>query len=224
MLSKLFKLFSFESDLDGITADTLFKEEEETPIAVSCGRCPFEAECVVESNERYLCLFAQMSDYDIDESKPCIVLLDDNEGVVSFLRDDLQYLHDKGYINLSDYNVLGFTTEYAVFHLLSTIKTRRNMKVKLAVLDITIGGSIHDRARGNIILDGVDAFIETMKLNPDMKYVFFTGNKLNEYINKNKLIMDKFEKFTQENIHNHTMFKTSLSQEDRRMKLYELLK
>ena len=62
-----------------------------------------------------------------------------------------------------------------------------------------------------IIVGGVDSFIDTTLFYPDIKYFFYTGNKLNTYIKKNQEIVDKFKKYTGDDIEDHIVFKTSLT-------------
>jgi hypothetical protein len=156
-----------------------------------------------------------VEEINIDPNKDTIVLLDDNAGVLSFLIDDLKLLKKKGIFDYTKYNVLTFDSKFAAFKLRSALYTRQNMNIKFAIFDITIGGTLFTESGENICLDGVDCFTDVSKYYDDFKYIFYTGNKLNTYINKNQEIVDKFKNFTGDDIEDHILYKTSLTREER---------
>jgi len=208
----------------GVTAEDLFREDKEKDVAKhDCTKCSHNNTCTMKMSEKdYLCGFVQdLEDYD--KTKKSILLFDDNMGVISFLEDDLYELQESNVINLDDYNIIKFSSQYAAFHLQATLKAYDGLNIEYGFFDITLGGGVYDEKKGNIILDGVDAFISAKEYNKDLKFVFFTGNKLNPYINKNKIIINKFKESDDSDIKDHILYKTSLSPDDRRKYIAEFL-
>lgn len=214
----------FKKESKGTTAEDLFKESKEEDLKEKdCSDCKLKDICKVnKEQESYLCGFTiELERYS--RSKPSILLMDDNEGILSIIIDDLRELHKEGKIDLSSYNIVKFSSQYAAFNLIATMKAYDGLNIKYGIFDITLGGGVYDETKGNIVLDGIDAFIEAKTLNPRMKYVFFTGNKLNPYINKNKTIIEKFKDFTGDNINNYIVYKTTYSPQDRKKFLGDFL-
>ncbi len=132
---------------------------------------------------------------DKDLSKPGILIIDDNPGIVSFLEDDLEELDSEGFINLKDYNVFTFSTKYAAYQLLGTLRYYKDLNIQIAIIDITLGGSMMT-SKGNIKLTGVDIFEPLLEINPKLKYIFYTGNQMNEHIKTISEIMKKYSSIT----------------------------
>lgn len=221
----LFDIFKRKSSDTGVTSDDIFKEQKEEDVKLlDCGNCEVLNICKVEvqKEEKYLCQFIKIID-DYDPEKPSILIFDDNMGVVSFLEDDLIEVDEENKINLSEYNILKFSSQYAGFQLQAALKTYNGLNIQYGIFDLTLGGGVYDEKKGNIVLDGVDAFISVQKMNPNLKYIFFTGNKLNPYIKKNKEIIEKFKAFNGSDISDHVLYKTSLSPEDRKNYIADFL-
>ena len=190
---------------------------DETTKCYSCGQSSF---CNVAGLDP-MCQWNQdLSDKDL--SKPGILIIDDNPGIVSFLEDDLEELNDEGLIKLNDYNVFTFTTKHAAYHLLGVLRQHGDLNIKIAIVDITLGGSMQT-PKGNTKLTGVDAFEPLLELNPKLKYIFYTGNQMNDHVKVIADIMKTFTKITGEKITDHLLFKTQLNMNDRRMFLYDKL-
>jgi len=217
-----FSFFKTETKKD-LTAEDLFKEDKQQDITESlCDWCVEKNECKLK-NMSYLCKFMEpLPDYDAN--KPSILILDDNMGVVSFIKDDLVELYEDGVFDINKYNILTFSSQNASFILSAALKRYDGLNIVFGIFDLTIGGGVYDEKHGNIILDGVDSMIECKELNPDMEYLFFTGNKMNEYITKNKLILKKYKDFTGKDMREKILFKTTLTPTDRKEYLGNLLK
>ena len=210
-----------------VTSEDLFKmdKDNDTKTQIDCCECPFfkkyKKACNMKNQNSTLCKFIHIIDYD--EKKPTIVILDDNEGVVSFLLDDVkEILLSMGINNIYEkFNVLTFSSQYCAFNLISTINAYDIKNIDYGIFDITLGGGVFEENKGNIVLDGIDAFQACYEINSDMKYLFFTGNKLNPYIKKNKEIIEKFTKITNgKDLHDYILYKTSKTLEDRRQYLH----
>lgn len=214
------RLFDFfrKDKKENKTAESIFKDSKEADIVKkTCNECNVRDICKLhnKNSPNYLCGFTQRLN-DFDFNKPSILLFDDNMGVISVLEDDLQELEKEGFIKLEDYNILKFSTQHAAFQLQATIKAYQGLNIELAIFDITLGGGVYEEDLGNVVLDGVDTFKAVSDYNQNLKYIFFTGNKLNPYINKNKEIIEKYKKYTGEDIQDHILYKASLSPEDRK--------
>lgn len=204
------KLFGKESE--EITASDYFDiEEEEEPR--DCSKCKIKKLCKVKNNWSYLC------DYDIelpklDKNLKNLLIIDDNEGMVSFLKDDIEYLIGEGKID--KVNVIAISSPYAAFSLKLLKEKIDWLVIDYAIIDITLGGSIMSK-KGNIKYTGVDAY-EILD-NNQCKYMFYTGNNLNPYIKANRKLIEQFKELTNEDIMDYVLFKTSLDMDTRREKI-----
>lgn len=180
----------------------------------SCGKAFFCNDCGLIENCNWI-----EKQHNFDKTKNSILVIDDNPGVVSFLRDDIDSIFKKNRINIGDYNILEFTGNDAVYKFLATLQYYGNLNITKAIIDITYGGSVQTNS-GNIRLTGVDIFKALYRLNPSINFCFYTGNLLNPYIRTNKIIMDEFKDIYSENILEHVLYKTSLNM-DERIKFFE---
>lgn len=151
---------------------------------------------------------------NFDPKKQTILLIDDNPGVVSFLRDDIETIFKRNDIDPDTYNILEFTSNNAVYKFIATHQFYGDLNITKAIIDITYGGSVQTN-NGNIRLTGVDVFKLLQKSKNNFKFIFYTGNQLNPYIKSNKLIMDEFKDLYHENIIEHVLYKTSMNMDER---------
>lgn len=185
------------------------------PCENKCGQRFFCCDCCSHSNCVWL---VDLPDYD--SSKPSILLIDDNPGVLSFLSDDFDEVFKEHNIDASLYNILKFTSQFAVYHFLATSYKHGGLNVEIAVIDITYGGCVPS-PKGNVRLTGVDVFNELYKRNPDVSYLFYTGNSLNAYIKSNYELMEQFEVIADNNIMEHVLFKDMVNMDERRDFFYK---
>jgi len=210
MLSWIKSIFKKEDEY--ITED-IFKEDKVT--IGDCTNCPLKDDCKDKNNFTINCIYA-VSIKDIDKTKNTILIIDDNEGMVSFLEDDIEYLSDEDIIDLSNTNLLTLSGKHAAFTLKLILTKAKPINIKWAIIDITLGGSV-TTAEGNVKYTGIDVYEMLAEANPDIKYIFYTGNNLNPYINANKRMINQFENLTnKDNIMNHVLFKTSMDMDSRR--------
>lgn len=152
---------------------------------------------------------------DYDDSKPSILVVDDNPGIISFMIDDIESLDGKK-INLSEYNIITFDTTNAAYYFEATQHKYHGLNIKYAILDLTLGGSIITDA-GPIKYTGVDIYQQILIYDKDVKVLFYTGNNLNEYIKSNKKIITQFSEITNgKKIKDYVLFKTALDLDGRR--------
>ena len=208
---------------DQLTASEIFKEKHKQRNKVVCKNCPLISlgcdinimeEIYNKSIENGKCFFEdELKNFDRD--KDSFFIIDDNEGMVSFLEDDLYFLEESGVLNLKDINVISLSGNYSGFTFEVLQEKEKGLNIKWAIIDITLGGSIMT-SKGNLKYTGIDVLEMILKYNPDVNYIFYTGNNLNPYIKRTRNMMDKFKKITNDDIENHVLFKTSLDMDDRR--------
>jgi hypothetical protein len=201
------------------TADELFKDDKGKSIN-SCEKCPLKYACTGKKEKTENCEYA-MDVSDIDFSKDVILIIDDNNGVVSFLEDDMEYYKEEGIIS-EDTQVLSISGAYAAFTLELLMTKIKNINIKYAIIDITLGGSRHSK-EGNVKYTGVDVFRIIYEINPDVKYLFYTGNNLNPYIKSNEVLMTKYKELTKKDIKDSVLYKTSIDMDSRRKFIAEYL-
>lgn len=167
------------------------------------------------------CIWVKNLDkYDL--SKPGILLIDDNPGIISFLEDDLEELDNDEKINLSDWNIFSFTSKQAAYILIGTLRRYGDLNIKVAIIDITLGGIINT-GKKILKLTGIDVFEPLYELNPNLRYLFYTGNQMNHHINTINNIMKQYTNFTGKKITDNILFKTQLSMKDRQTFIYKKL-
>jgi hypothetical protein len=159
---------------------------------------------------------------DMDFSKPGILIIDDNEGICSFIADDLEELSENNEINLDDYNVFIFHGIMCAYDLIATLQKYPGLNIQKAIIDITYSGTVMTR-NGNIKLNGVDVFEILYEINPKLKYLFYTGNQMNKNIKVIGNLMNKYNKITNTDITDHLLFKTQFNMNDRRKYILEKL-
>jgi len=159
---------------------------------------------------------------NVDFSKPGILIIDDNEGICSFIEDDFEELDVNGKINLNNYNVFVFYGIMCAYDLIATIQKYPNMNIQKAIIDITYSGTVETN-KGNIKLNGVDIFEILYEINPNLDYLFYTGNQMNNHIKIISEIMRKYTKLTNKKITDDILFKTQFSMNDRRKYIAEHL-
>lgn len=157
-----------------------------------------------------------------DLSKPGILIIDDNPGIVSFLEDDFEVLDEEGKINIEDYNIFSFTSKSAGYMVMATIRKYGNLNIQYAIIDITLGGTINTTEK-IIKLTGVDILEILLEMNPNLKYIFYTGNLMNHYIKPIANIMKQYKEITGKDITDDILFKTELNMKDRQRYILEEL-
>ena len=212
-------LFKKEKKIDLNTAENLFKDDKIAKKG-SCAGCKLAPMCLNRGDYDYRCDFTvDMSNFD--KAKDSILLVEDNEGVINFLEEDIDYLIEQKKIK-DKYNILSFTGTLAAFNFEVSQRKLNGLNIKYAILDITLGGSIMTES-GNLKYTGVDVLEMIFKYNPEVSFLFYTGNNLNPYINANARLIKQFKDMTGEDIEDYILFKTSLDIDTRRESLVKRL-
>jgi len=195
-----------------LTAENLFKDDI-IEREFECINCPLKKVCKSHSAS-IECEDAINMD-NFDDTKDTILVIDDHEGIISFLKDDMEFFNEKGIIKLNDVNLLLISGSYAAFTLKLLYDKIGKLNIKWAIIDITLGGS-KMTPEGNIKYTGVDVFDMIYKKDKPFKYLFYTGNNLNPHIRSNQKIIEQFKNITNENLNDHILFKTSMDMNTRR--------
>lgn len=159
---------------------------------------------------------------DIDFSKPGILIIDDNEGICSFIEDDLEVLDEEGKIDLDDYNIFVFYGIMCAYDFIATMEKYPNMNIQKAIIDITYSGIVMSKT-SNIKLNGVDVFEILHEANPELEYLFYTGNQMNSNIKVIGELVQKYSKIVGRKINDNLLFKTQYNMNDRRKIILERL-
>jgi hypothetical protein len=202
-----------------LTEKQFFKTDHENK-ENNCKNCPLSYNCNHKKQSTENCEHA-IDVSHIDFEKDVILLIDDNNGVISFLEDDIEYYKEEDIIP-EDLQVLSITGSYAAFSLELLMDKLKILKIKYAIIDITLGGS-KQSLNGNVKYTGVDVFNMIYKNNPELKYIFYTGNNLNPYIKSNEALINKYYKITGKDIADSVLYKTSIDMDTRRKYVAEKL-
>jgi hypothetical protein len=204
---------------DEMIAENLFSDEDKNKVD-TCKNCDLSYACKHKKEYTEVCDFA-IDVSHIDFNKEIILLIDDNNGVVSFLEDDIEFYKDENIIP-KDMQILSLTGSHAAFTLELLFKKIDNLKINYAIIDITLGGS-RQSINGNIKYTGVDVFEMIYKHNNNVKYLFYTGNNLNPYIKSNDILINKYKKLTGKDIMDSVLYKTSIDMDSRRKYISDYL-
>ncbi len=218
-----FNMFKDKDEAEIPTAASLFETEKGDSVVRPCsGREGHEGckQCYLGKNNTEKITITSQCEWiktldNYDDSKPSILVVDDNPGIISFMIDDIQSL-DGTKLNLDEYNLITFDTVNAAYQFEATQHKYKGLNIKYAILDLTLGGSIVTDD-GPIKYTGVDIYQQILIYNPEVKTLFYTGNNLNEYIKSNKKIISQFSKLTNgKHIKDYVLFKTALDLDGRR--------
>jgi len=201
MLNYIKNIFKTKKD-DELTEKFIFDSDEEKEISYE---------------------FELPEDFDID--KDTLLIIDDDRGMTSFLKDDIICMDEDGIVNLNEINLLIISGDVAAYNLEYLYNKYPEIKIKWAIIDITFGGT-KISPKGNIIYNGVNIYELIKKAkntSDDFRFVFYTGNNLNPYIRTNKKMIDKFNDLSGENIEEYLLFKTSMDTTTRRIFFKEKL-
>jgi CheY-like chemotaxis protein len=70
---------------------------------------------------------------NFDKSKESILIIDDNEGVVSFIKDDLEVVFQERGMSLDSYNILEFSSGMAAYHFIATSQFYGGLNITKAI-------------------------------------------------------------------------------------------
>jgi len=222
MIKFIKNLFSNKDNEENkeMTAECMFDNDEIETSNVDCNNCSIKSLCS-DNNIIHECENSiDIGDYNPDLDT--VLIIDDNEGMISFLMDDMDYFVDKGIIDKDKLNILPISGLHAAFSLKLLYEKLPRLNIKHAIIDITLGGSKMTK-EGNIKYTGVDVFSMIYKNNPDFRFLFYTGNNLNPYIKSNEKLISQFKELTGGDIKKHVLFKTSMDISSRRKYIQECL-
>jgi CheY-like chemotaxis protein len=156
-----------------------------------------------------------------DPSKRTILIIDDSKGIVSIVED---YISEE--INIDEYNVLSFSGVYAPFVMKETLIKLQEMglltTIDYAVIDIVLPGRISEGSQ-SIRMDGIDVSILLNEYFGCEKFVFYSGNVLNVYVEFIEDKITKFKNYFGRSMKNFMIIKTETEEKTREKfkKLFE---
>jgi len=122
----------------------------------------------------------------LDKNKKNIFIMDDFDGMGSLIKDEIKHV---SCINIPEqFNIILDTGTFAGFSLRNLLNVKKDLKIDLAFLDITLGGIVNGEE-----LDGIDIAILLKKRNPNCLIKFVTGHTLNKHNPEIFKFIQKFE-------------------------------
>jgi len=158
-----------------------------------------------------------------EKGKKNFLIIDDNKGIVSIIRSLINDLGNEGRIDLSKWNILSFEGKQAGVFLLKFLMDNEVSQIDSALIDITFGNILRIFKK-NIKINGIHIAYFLKQKFPNLKFYFYTGNTLNEYIKHQKMMKDFFKDNFGEKIESYIIRKMLISDEEMKLKLEELLK
>jgi hypothetical protein len=142
----------------------------------------------------------QFSKYILDKIKPntkTIFIIDDNCFISEMIELELNDRLEKE--NRADeFSVIQMCKADVAYDYM-TILTKYNIKPDFLLVDIEFG-KVERINNANMRLDGVDLAIESTVVNPELKFILFTGNVISSENKKNYKFVGKFENYFGKNI------------------------
>jgi len=157
-----------------------------------------------------------------ENKKKNMLLIDDDPGVISTINDIINELIDEGEMRREEWNILVFTTKQAGIMFLKSLRDE-NFKIDVAIIDITFG-SILRIFNKNIKINGVHIFYFLYERNTDLKFMFYTGNPLNEYITSKKELREFFFSTKKKPISDYIVSKLSSDDDEIKDRIKVLVK
>jgi len=183
-----------------------------------CNNCLFRLHCKIKSNVKLCEKYRLPENYD--PNKKTILLIDDNFGIISFLEDDIKHIFKKYNLNEEEYNIITFSSQDAAIKTIFLTLNEKDFKVDYAIIDLTYGAIIKTD-NGNVKFNGVDVLCYLYKKNPNIKFIFYTGNALNKSIKTINDMIDKFKKCYGKDLDEFVINKNQFSYDERFEIFYE---
>ncbi len=144
------------------------------------------------------------TDYKI--GKKNLLIVDDKEGIISSVLNDLKVLNEEHIIfDLDDYNIIALHTNMAGFNVLEVLTKAPGIEINYALLDIVLGGKKIVNGKRKMV-DGVDVAIEIWKKFPTAEILFFSGCMIG-YDEIPLNFKTKFDTFTNDDMNDYILSK-----------------
>jgi len=187
-----------------------------------CDKCKNGEVCYTHVNGMYIDeIEIHEHVYDYKDNHKNLLLIDDNSGMISFLKEDIKHVTSK--LNIDNLNLFTFDGPSAVFELEVFLLKNPNIKFNYAIIDLTFGGRRTLKSGRNIVYTGIDVLNIINSRQNGTKFILFTGNSLNPSIKSNKALVDKFYKENGYDLMDVILFKTSVDMDMRREELEKRL-
>jgi hypothetical protein len=151
------------------------------------------------------------------------LIIDDNKGIITLIKELIYELYLDKKIDLEKWNIIPFYDNQASVFLLKAIFNGELKNVKAALIDITYRNILRIENK-NIKINGIHLAYFLKKFFPEIKFYFYTGNTLNEYIKSQKFSKEFFEKTFGQKIDNFIINKMNTSDEELKNFIIKLIK
>lgn len=149
--------------------------------------CELYNGCVVETDIEY------------DPNKPTMLILDDQESVITLFRKLLRKMK-----LLDKFNIIMLSGEDVAIKILKLLNLRQDVDIDIIITDITYGGSV--KIGDKIVdYDGVELVGILKELFPKLLYRFLTGHNVTEV--STPWIYEKYSKYADDDVLEHTSIK-----------------
>lgn len=216
MILKWFKNWrSKKKDLN-IMCGVSYQEEEFN----LCNGCRFNGLCQIDGIFKHD-LESALGGKEFNPNKKSILLIDDNQAITGFLREDLEYLNSNDVFNIEDYNIITVSGPHAAYNLHCLQEQNEGLNIEVAIIDTSYIGAIIQNVQAGRF-NGVDVYETISKYNPDVK-VLFHSNCLNVSLKSTIKMLDHFFMLTGKKMENHLLVKTMFNIRKRRAIISEKL-
>jgi len=140
-----------------------------------------------------------------------LLIIDDNFGIVTILENSLKNkIKDVAKKTQKEIKILKLSTSEAPLKLIVTLSKNPKIKINYAILDFTFGLIVRLKNE-NVKITGVDVFSFLIEKNPNLKFIFFTGNNFNSNHTEIKKAREIFKKIAKKEIDDFLLYKGQIS-------------
>ena len=136
----------------------------------------------------------------VGNGKKNLLVVDDSVGIISLVKDAIDELGIT-----EEHNIIAFSSAYAGVAF-EYFQRKCPVKIDAAIIDLVFGGVVRHKD-GTLKIEGMDVFRRVYERNPNVQFLFYTGNSLNRHMPKAKRIMDAFRDITGRDIGRYVLYK-----------------
>lgn len=197
---KIFKKSkNFEKDLKIEKEIKEFKKEKEKKVIKQgeCKTCKNKNFCQIKGkfSSDFFCNFNIKIDFD--ENKESIIIIDDNPGIVSLIKEEIKHCN---------YNIITFTNEDCGFFARSFFENYKDtLKIKALIVDLYFP-SIKVSKTKNLKLNGIDIIFSAKRFLKNKNFTFYIISGIS-FLDEYK---KKFEAIFSDNLENYVYTKNQI--------------
>lgn len=136
----------------------------------------------------------------VGNGKKNLLVVDDSVGIISLVEDAIDELGIAG-----EYNIISFSSAYAGVAF-EYFQRKCHTRIDAAIIDLVLGGVVRYKD-GTLKIEGIDVFRRVYERNPNVRFLFYTGNSLNKHMPQAKRTMDTFRDVTGREIGEYLLYK-----------------